>query len=89
MLKVGLRQLPLVLMLRRMVHMDLIKLGSMFWRVSREGAGASLMSSWMNSVVVLSFHTAVMVSLTVLFSRVAKPLMAKRKSGQAGSRGAM
>ena len=68
--------------------MDLMKLGRVFWRDSREGAGASLMTSWMKSFVCSSFQTELMVSLTTLFSRVAKPLIAKRKSGQAGSRGA-
>jgi len=44
------------------------------------------MRSWMNLAVDSLFQMPIMVSLTVLFSRVAEPLMEKRKSGQAGSR---
>lgn len=68
--------------------MEFMKLDRAFWRSSREAAGASLTRPCMNSVVSLSFQVFLMVSLTMLFSRVAKPLIVKRKSGQVGSRGA-
>jgi len=71
-----------------MIHIELMKLVNAFLRTSQEGSGVSLMRSWTNSVVISSFQNLAMVSLTVLFSSVVKPLSAKRKSGHAGSRGA-